>query len=655
MKKRVKFVAAVSLLVKWFLVVPALSGQEFRPVSPDELKMTSEPLAPGAPAIILQRRVDRDDNDRSHEYNYLRIKILTEEGRKYADVEIPFFKGAADIHGIVARTIRPDGSVTNFDGKVYEKYLIKGRGVKYLAETFTLADVQVGSILEYSYIVDLKGFLYDSHWILSDELFTKNAQFSLKPLRKSYSPMSLRWTLKNVPIGSQPMEDVDHTIRMEVSNIPAFQAEDFMPPEDELKSRVDFIYQENFADPDPDKFWKNIGKARNDALESFLGKRKAMEETVRRIVSFDDLPEAKLRKIYARVQGLRNTSYEVEKTQKEEKRSKEKLAQHVEDVWKHGYGNSVELPWLFLGLARAAGFEAYGCWVANRNQYFFNPRMMESPRLSANIVLVKLNGKDIYLDPGAAFAPFGLLPWNETATPGIRLDNDGGTWIRTPLPGSAESQIQRAAQFKLSASGDLEGKVTETFTGLEAMYRRVEVRNEDEVERKKFLEGLVKAQIPVAAEVELTNRPEWRSVEMPLVTEFSIRIPSWASHTGRRMLVPVGIFAADEKHMFEHADRINPIYFDYPYGKLDDMTIELPSQWQVIALPLARARNGDGVVYSLKAEDNQRTVHVTRQLNVDILILEQKYYSTLRSFFQTVRTSDDEQIVMQPPMASESK
>ena len=56
--------------------------------------MTSEPLAPGAPAIILYRQVDRDDNGHtSHEDNYFRIKILTEEGRKYANVEIPVRQG----------------------------------------------------------------------------------------------------------------------------------------------------------------------------------------------------------------------------------------------------------------------------------------------------------------------------------------------------------------------------------------------------------------------------------------------------------------------------------------------------------------------------------------------------------------------------------
>ena len=75
--------------------------------------MTAEPLAPGAAAIILYRQVDRDDNSKTgDERNFIRIKILKEEGRKYADVEIPYEKGSFDqIFGISGRKINPDGSV----------------------------------------------------------------------------------------------------------------------------------------------------------------------------------------------------------------------------------------------------------------------------------------------------------------------------------------------------------------------------------------------------------------------------------------------------------------------------------------------------------------------------------------------------------------
>ena len=175
--------------------------------------------------------------------------------------------------------------------------------------------------------------------------------------------------------------------------------------------------------------------------------------------------------------------------------------------------HGVQLTWLFLGLVRAADFEAYGCWVADRNQYFFTPKTMQPGKLDANVVLVKLNGKDLYLDPGAEYTPFGLLKWYETGVPGLELDKDGGTWIQTTLPAASESRMERKANLKLSDTGDLEGKLTVTYTGLEAMYHRLDVRHADDVARKKFLEDRLKGQVPVGVEVELVNQPDWSGSE----------------------------------------------------------------------------------------------------------------------------------------------
>ncbi len=638
-------------LAVWMLAVQeAKASVGFLPVSPDELRLTSEPQAPGAPAIILYRQVDRDDNGyTSHEDDYLRIKILTEDGRKYANVEIPFLKGSQNVVKVKARTIRPDGSIADFGGQVFEKYLVKGKGVKYLAKAFTLPDVQVGSIIEYAFTMDLGEYmLFDSHWILSDELFTKKAQFSLKPYKGTYQAFSLRWSWQGLPPGAVPKEGSDHIIRMEANNIPAFQTEDYMPPAEELKSRVDFIYEEGFAAKDQDSFWKQVGRTRNGQLESFIGKRKAMEQAVAQIVSPNDSQEVKLRKIYERVQQIRNKSYEVQKTEQEQKRAKEKPAENVEEVWKRGYGDSVQLAWLFLGLARAAGFEAYGCWVSDRRQYFFSPVTMQSAKLNDNVVLVKLNGKDLYLDPGVVFTPYGLLTWSETGVAGLRLDKDGGTWIQTTLPQASESRIERVGKLKLSEMGDLEGKLTVTYIGLEAMYHRVEERNADEVARKKFLEELVTEQIAVGAEAELTNKPDWTNSETPLVAEYNLKIPGWASGAGRRVMIPAAMFTAAEKGVFEHANRVQPIYFEYPHEKADDLTIELPPGWQVSSVPPPQDRNGKVVVYSLKVEQIPGTLRLTRKLTIDTLLVQQKYYTALRNFFQAVRTSDGIQIVLQP-------
>ena len=622
------------------------------PVTPEELKMTSEPLAPGAPAIILYRQVDRDDRgNTAHENDFFRIKILTEEGRKYGDIEIPFFKsGGNNIVAIKARTIRSDGSVVNYDGKIYDKAIVKSKGVKYMAKTFTLPEVQVGSVIEYSYTIDLaEHWVFDSHWILSDELFTKEAVFSLKPYTNDYVPFNVRWSWQGLPAGTDPpKEGPDHVVRMQAHNIPAFHTEDFMPPENELKSRVDFTYSDELPEKDANAFWKKRGKKLNGSVESFINKKKAMEEAVAQIVSPNDPPEVKLQKIYARVQQLRNTSYEVRKSEEEKKRENEKDPSNVEDVWKRGYGNGAQLTWLFLALTRAAGFESYGVMVSDRSNFFFNPIVMDAHKLDANVVLVKVNGKDMYFDPGAAYTPFGMLVWPETGVQGLRLDKDGGTWVQTTLPESSESCINRTAVLSLSENGDLEGKLTITFTGLEAMQRRREERNEDETDRRKFLEEQAKEYIPAASELDLTNKPEWNSSSRDLVAEYKMKIPGWMSGAGRRAMLPVGIFSAPEKRVFEHTERVHPIYFEYPFEKIDDVTIILPVGWQVGSLPPAKTQDAKAVFYELKVESDKATLHLSRRLKVDMLLLPQKYYPALRSFFQIVRSGDDEQIVLQP-------
>jgi hypothetical protein len=79
------------LLVSFsFVFISILSSNSlwavnFQPVSSAELKMVSEPKAPGAPAIILFREVDRDDRGHTaREVVYFRVKIFTVEGRRSA-------------------------------------------------------------------------------------------------------------------------------------------------------------------------------------------------------------------------------------------------------------------------------------------------------------------------------------------------------------------------------------------------------------------------------------------------------------------------------------------------------------------------------------------------------------------------------------------
>src|SRR5271154_5739274 len=129
---------------------PSSAGDDWLPISPADLALKDNPASPGAHAMILYRESDMDSKEACVR-EYSRVKIFTQEGTKEANIEIPFLKGQTDIKDIRGRTIQPDGTIINFDGKIFEKTIVKVSGLKYLAKTFTLPDVHPGSIIEYKF------------------------------------------------------------------------------------------------------------------------------------------------------------------------------------------------------------------------------------------------------------------------------------------------------------------------------------------------------------------------------------------------------------------------------------------------------------------------------------------------------------------------
>ena len=639
------------LLLAALLAAPALqtsanlSGDDWLPITPEELKMTSEPLAPGAAAICLYRQVDRDDIS-AHEANYKRIKILTDEGRKYGDVEIRFFREEGNINAIHARTIQPDGTVTNFDGKVYVKSIVKARGLSYLAKTFTLPNVQAGTIIEYRYSFDWNPeYVYDSRWVLSDELFTKRAVFSLKPNR--LFSLNTSWPRGLPPGTAPPKVESGRPIHLETLNVPAAAIEDYMPPQLETMYRVDFSYSEGGIESDFDKFWKQEGKKRYAKLEDFTGKHKAMEQAVAQIVSAGDSPQVKLQKIYARCQKIRNLSYEPDRAQQERDREKLKDVKNVEDIWKLGYGDGTGITWLFLSLARAAELDAYPVIVSRRSDFFFNPRAMNPRQLNDNVVLVMVDGKEQYFDPGTIFTPFGLLPWSETGVAGLKLTKDGGVWVKTPLPDSSASRVERSATLKMDDHGVLAGTLTARFTGLKAQGLRMAARETDATERQKQLEDEVKSWIPIEVEVALKSQPDWDSASDVLQADFSLTVRGWVTGAGRRAFLPVGLFSAEETHLFEHAERVHPIFFEYPWQEKDDVAVQLPLDITVASLPEGKTLDMKAVAFQTGAANDAGTLHLKRSVILNATLVDTKFYPNLRTFFQELRTGDQQQVLLQ--------
>ena len=104
----------------------------------------------------------------------------------------------------------------------------------------------------------------------------------------------------------------------------------------------------------------------------------------------------------------------------------------------------------------------------------------------------------------------------------------------------------------------------------------------------------------------------------------------------------------------DHAERVHPVYFEFPFQRSDDVTIDLPLGWQISTVPKPENLDAKAVTYTLEAKNDKGTLHLNRALNVDILMLPAENYATLRKIFQIVRTVDEQQVILQPNSASAS-
>jgi len=120
------------------------------PVPPEELALEDNAFDPGLPALILEYEV-RTHNTKSAATTYKRIKIFREEGKKLADVEIRYFEKFTRVEEIRARVTSPSGKSEDFNGAIYDKEVVRLRKFRFNAKTFTLPNVDVGSVIEYSY------------------------------------------------------------------------------------------------------------------------------------------------------------------------------------------------------------------------------------------------------------------------------------------------------------------------------------------------------------------------------------------------------------------------------------------------------------------------------------------------------------------------
>ncbi|MGO9340201.1 MAG: DUF3857 domain-containing protein [Terracidiphilus sp.] len=639
------------LFLPLVLVSPALLHAQFQNPTPDELKMTADPKAPGAAAVYLYREETTDDKLHFHTY-YERIKVLTEEGKELATQRIPYEHGAFKVTNIQGRTIHSDGTIIPLTVKPTDLVDIKAGKIQMNTMVFTLPGAEVGSILEYR--LDIRyddSMVSQPTWYVQQRFFVHKASYMFTPASGSHNIVdnegrnlsTLMYSATGIPT-DQVKRDVNGRYTVDLTDIPATPTDDWMPPLNTINQRVEFYYTDARSGED---FWTSEEKRWAKQTERFTNPGKELKNTAEELVGPADSDEQKARKIYSAVMKLDNTDFSRKKSEAERKAEKIKAIKNAEDVWQQKSGSSDEIAMLYVALARAAGLKAWPMQVVDRSRAIFDVNYLSVNQLDDYIAVLDLGGKEIYLDPGQKLCTFGLLHWKHTLASGMRLSDKGPALSVSPPNPFSTAILKRVAILDIDAQGGVKGDVRVAMVGPDALYwRQLSLENDQDEMKKRFTEELQK-KLPDGVQADFDH---FMALDDPDVNLMAIvRVSgNLGTATGKRFFLPGLFFESRATHPFVAQDkRTTPIDVHYARFEEDQVTYHLPAGFSVESMPQAvNATWPKMAVLKIASQAAANGVTVERDLAYNFTILPPIEYPDLHGFYQKVATADQQQLVL---------
>jgi transglutaminase-like putative cysteine protease len=693
-------------------MVPRLAYGQFQPPSPDELKMTSDPKAPGAAAVYLYRE-EREDDEHHFRTVYARIKVLSEAGKEAATVHVVYHKnfvfyatgdnssrmasgtatswsapdpnhagedpridtnatgGHVEIAAIEGRVIHPDGTIVPLTGSPTDLLKLKEGNSQFNEMTFNMPGVEVGSVIEYRYQVRYDRFQSAPEWQVQQPFFVHQARYQFHPAAQflparqvgggssgsqdtsailgPHGEMDTDIRSVNVlPPGAKVQVDGQGYYYCDLTDIPAIPDERFAPPLGAQIYQVNFFYTDT---PDAKDFWQREMSAWMKEVNQYTAPSALTKSTAAEATAGATTPLEKAKKLYALVEKLENTDFvgnAVPFVTPEHVPTG-----NVDTVLEKKSGNSEEIALLYFSLLRAAGVESRPQRITSRNRSTFSSQFMDPSQLDTVLIGVTADGKETTLDPGQRLAPFATLHWTHSGAGGVAMAGGKVEVIITPLQTNKDNTIVRVGNLAVTPQGAVSGTLKVGLTGQEALYlRQLGLRGDPGV-AKQTLEKLLAAEVPDGIEAHVDHIANMDDADKQLIAVVPVS-GTLANLTGNHIVLPRLFFETKETDPFpSEASRTLPVDMHYPALEKEQITYDLPAGFALEGTPQdAQLKWEDNAVYGLTSKAEGSSVTTLRVLARGFTLLDAAEYGKLRDFYDKVAATDHQQLVLSPAQRS---
>lgn len=618
-------------------------------VSPAEAAIAPDPGRGAEHAVILIEETECDENlGLMRETSFhLRAKILSNEGRDLANVEIPYVARDGTLKQWWGRTLLPDGRVLELrEADLEQQTETRVGSVELRTLKAALPGVVPGSIIDYG-------------WVLRES--------GVDPLRKI--ALQRRWPIRMFRYRWRPTEFVVAAFRIHRAeglqvkvtqdresvlvvghDLPPVVDEPMMPPDHQVRASATFYY----VDPksDADDFWGTEAKRIERGLRFFLVRERPILDT---IASWNLPASADLTtRLHAAYQWIGNNVRDTELYTAEEIEAAGDDGQDERNtakwVLEQRAGSGYQVSALFVGFARALGAEASLVLAANRTEHFWDPGLKSVDSFDYVLVAVRAPGEPddraVLVDPGTGLT-YGEVPWWLTGVPAMLATAKGARPIQVPPSDLRRNVSQSRVSVRIGEEG-LNFTWSKTGKGQVGFTSRRHLRRLAPDDRAELVEELCGG--GDTYDVLRAESPGLDQLfsDFQLECEIETADANFDSETTRYRLGFTGPWIEPVPDLEGRADRVHPVVFSYP--RVDMATVE-------VASPSGFAPSGETPApvsidspygrYRFAVTPSEGGYKVERALALSPLIVPAAEYDALRRFLDDVRRADAAQLAFE--------
>lgn len=626
--------------------------KKFSKVTPEDFKTPAEAVDTSVAAVCIYDIGNSNFRATSSHFFIdtevkVRMHILTERGREYANKSISYYSSSKKSHD-------DNEHVTNVSAASYN--LVDGKVVKtsmsgkyefdeqvddnVRRHKFTIPEVKVGSIIEYKYIVTSPRSTEIPTWVMQRDIPVRYSYYALTMPQwyninlEGHGYTSVKYNKKNTTVTLATANNTDMvkawTYEIEAENLRAFKHENHAFCPSDYIQRMDF---ELIGLTIPGQLYKSYTQTWDNVREYFTENYAYQQHLKMKNPYAADMASLQLDGKTAVQKASRLFAFLKSKLKWDE--SYRIVSKDPWKAVKSGKGSNADLNFIYMAMLRDAGIKASPMFISFRTDGRLPMTHVSIDKL--NTFVVAFQGDDgslIFADCSSDYGDINILPVN-LMSEGVLYD--------TSLKAGSPSQPTRGEIYDLSnimgntmkvvanavvqPDGTIIGQRMATRSGVNAMlYKTAYSEKEDSL---SFIADKEKHM-----DCKLTTFKVKNGEGIGRITEERVRFSKELMTDGDRIYVNPIIFPDVTTNPFTSTERVLPIEFATINNDDISVSIVLPEGYEIEEMPKDIVIQLDNyLAASIKFELKDRNLVTKYNMQTGTTFIPAENYERLRDFW----------------------